>query len=136
MLDGRADVVGVDVALVHPGPRGPVHYIQVSVKKHSSGEEDTWDMPFKQTPNHRLDSSFCCWVARQRLAQKECSFTDAGMRGWRNTVGSLIEMCWLNTTCHGPQLTRICGNNRGVRLHRILDFKQYYLNSIPPTLSH
>ena len=32
-------------------------------------------------------------------------------RGWRNTVGNLIEIVWLNKTCHGPQFTAICGKN-------------------------
>ena len=30
----------------------------------------------------------------------------------------------------------VCVKNRGVRFHRIRDFKQYYLNSIPPTSHH
>ena len=32
----------------------------------------------KQAPNRGLDSSFCCCVARQRLTQQECFFTDTG----------------------------------------------------------
>ena len=55
------------------------------------------------------------------------------VRGWRNTVGNLIELFWLKQTYHGPQFTCICVKNRWVRFHRIRDFKQYYFNSIPPT---
>ena len=54
-------------------------------------------------------------------------------RGWRNTVGNLVELVWLNETYHGLQCTGICANNRGVRLHRVRDFNQYYSNSPPPT---
>ena len=54
-------------------------------------------------------------------------------RGWRNTVGNLIDIFWLNKTYHGPQFTGICVKRRGVRFHRIRDFKQYYFNSTPPT---
>ena len=55
-------------------------------------------------------------------------------RGWRNTVGNLIEIVWLEKAVHGPQLTGgMCVKNRRVRLHRIQGFKQYCFNSIPPT---
>ena len=30
-------------------------------------------------PNQGLESNFCCWIAGQVLAQKECFFTDTGM---------------------------------------------------------
>ena len=52
------------------------------------------------------------------------------MRGWRNTVGSLIEICWLKNNYGWPQFTGICVNNRGIRFNRMQDFKQYYFNSI------
>ena len=55
------------------------------------------------------------------------------MRGWRNTVGNLIEIVWFTEAYHGPQSTGIPVNNRGLRLHRIRDFKLYNFNSIPPT---
>ena len=34
--------------------------IPMPVKKHSSGEEDTWDIQFRTTPNQGLERSFCC----------------------------------------------------------------------------
>ena len=55
------------------------------------------------------------------------------LRGWPNTVGNLIELFWLKTTCHRPQSIGLCVKNRGVRFHRTRDFKQHYFNSIPPT---
>ena len=55
------------------------------------------------------------------------------LRGWRNTVGNLIEIGWLEKACHGPQFTGTCVKHRGVRFRRIRDFKQYCFNSIPPT---
>ena len=79
---------------------------------------------------------------------KACSPTDSGdicagppggsqrrgfMRCLQNTVGNLIEICWPKKAYHRPQLTGICMNNRGVRFHRVRDFKQYCFNSIPPT---
>ena len=36
------------------------------------------------------------------------------VRGWRNTVANLIEICWLRKA-----------KNEGVRFHRIRDFKQH-----------
>ena len=55
------------------------------------------------------------------------------LRGWRNTVGNLIEICWLANKYHcPPHFTGICVNNRVVQFHQIRDFKQYF-NSIPPT---
>ena len=56
----------------------------------------------------------------------------ASSRGWRNTVGNLIELLWLSKTYVRVLSTGIC-NNRAVRFHRIQDFKQYYFISIPPT---
>ena len=55
--------------------------------------------------------------------------------GWRNTVGDLIEfflgqrqpITGLNV------LVYYCMKNRGVRIHRMRNFKQYYFNSIAPT---
>ena len=54
---------------------------------------------------------------------------------WRNTVGNLIEFVWLKKAYHSPQFTGICGENRGVRFHRIRDVKQCLFNSIPPRYS-
>ena len=53
------------------------------------------------------------------------STSSACSRGWRNTVGSLIETSWLKRNYYGPQFTGICAKSRGVRFHRIRDFKQY-----------
>ena len=55
-------------------------------------------------------------------------------RGWRNTVGGL-ESVWLKKAYDGPQFADRCINNKGVRFHRIRDFKQYYFNSVLPNLS-
>ena len=54
-------------------------------------------------------------------------------RGWQNTVGNLIEICWLKKTYRRPEFIGIRVNHRGVRFHRIRDCIRYYFNSIPPT---
>ena len=59
-------------------------------------------------------------------------------RGWRNTVGNLIEIVWFGKeqekeNYHGPQSTGVRVNTRGGRFHRFRDFKQYWFNSILPT---
>ena len=56
------------------------------------------------------------------------------MSGWRNTVGNLIEISWLQTNdIHRLHFTYRCVNNRGVRFHRTRDFKRYYFCNIPST---
>ena len=45
------------------------------------------------------------------------------LRGWQNTVGSLIELNGLNNNYHRPQVTGICVNNRGMHFHRIRHVK-------------
>ena len=35
------------------------------------------------------------------------------MRGWRNSVGNLIELLWLRETYHGLQFTGLCMKHRG-----------------------
>ena len=55
------------------------------------------------------------------------------LRGWRNTVGNLVGILSARNTYHGPRFPGVCVKNRGVRFHRVWDFKQYYFNSIPPT---
>ena len=58
----------------------------------------------------------------------------ACLRGWRNTVGNLIEfLSDPKKTYHRPQLTGISVKSRGAWFHRTRDVKQYYFNSIPPT---
>ena len=47
------------------------------------------------------------------------------MRGWWNAVGNLIEICCLEKAYSGPRFTGIRVKTRGVRFHRIRDFKQY-----------
>ena len=50
-------------------------------QKHYSGENDRWEAMFSEHPiSQELDSSFCCWIAGQLLAQKEfvCSQTPVG----------------------------------------------------------
>ena len=59
--------------------------------------------------------------------------TPSRLRGWRNTIGNLIEFFWLKKQHRGPQFTGICVKDRGVRFHRFRDLKQYDFNSIPPT---
>ena len=56
-----------------------------------------------------------------------------GLRGWRNTSGSLIEIVRLKQAYHRPHVTYICVKHGGVHIHRIRDFKRYYFNCIPPT---
>ena len=68
-----------------------------------------------------------------KRAVREPSRSCASLRGWRSTVGNLIELLWLINTHHRPQLTGTCLKRRGVRFHRIRDLKQYNFNSIPPT---
>ena len=52
--------------------------ILVSVKKHSPLEKNAlWKMGSRSTSG--VESSFCCGIAGQRLAQKECFFTDTGI---------------------------------------------------------
>ena len=55
------------------------------------------------------------------------------LRGWRNTTVANHRNCLAQTKYHGPPFTDMCVKNRGVRFHRIRDFKQYYFNSIRPT---
>ena len=50
-----------------------------------------------------------------------------------HTCESLIEICGLKKTYHGPQYAGLCVKNRGAWFHRIRDIKQYYFNSVPPT---
>ena len=38
-----------------------------------------------RTPNQGLEIRFCCWIAGQGLAQKECFFTDTGI-AWYGVV--------------------------------------------------
>ena len=52
-----------------------------------------------------------------------CHVMPYDMRGWRNTAGNLIEIVWLEKAYHGPQFTGIAMKHRGVRFHRIRDFK-------------
>ena len=57
------------------------------------------------------------------------------MRGWRNTVGNLIELLWLDKPIAGLILPEHAWTTEGyiVRFHPIRNFKQHYFNSIPPT---
>ena len=71
--------------------------------------------------------------ARAPLRQPCWGKAEAALRGWWSTVGSPVEILWLKKTYHGPQFTDICVKHRGVRFHRVRDFKQYYFNSTPPT---
>ena len=61
----------------------------------------------------------------------------AGVSPCREAGGIRLEtssrFCWFTETYNGPQFTGICSKSRGVRFHRIRDFKQYYVDSIPPT---
>ena len=58
------------------------------------------------------------------------------VRGWRSTVGRLIEICWAPkkpTTDHN--LLVYAWKNNGVRFHRIRDFKQLRLQLYSANLS-
>ena len=58
----------------------------------------------------------------------------AESRGWRNTVGDLIELLWLNKNMLQALIYRYMRKHiGGVQFHRIQDFKEYYFNSILPT---
>ena len=46
---------------------------------------------------------------------------------------SLIESLWLNKNLSRAPIYRCTRGTQGVRFHQIRDFKQYYVNSIPPT---
>ena len=59
--------------------------------------------------------------------------SDAALRGWRNTVGHLIEIVWLKNAYRGPQFTGKRVKHGGERFYRFRDFQQSELNSIPPT---
>ena len=42
-------------------------------ERNTPPEKNThWNISFQITNNRRLESSFCCWIAGQGLAQKEC----------------------------------------------------------------
>ena len=55
------------------------------------------------------------------------------LRGWRNTVGSLIEIVWLKKTVHGPQCTGICVNHIGV-FNSTISTVLFQLHSANPSL--
>ena len=55
------------------------------------------------------------------------------MRGWRNTVGNLIEIVWLKKAFHRPRFTGMRMNNGGVRFRRSRDLERYYFDGVPPT---
>ena len=43
-------------------------------------EKKTCGKPsFQSTPDHEAGSESCCWIAEQRLAQRQCFFTDTGI---------------------------------------------------------
>ena len=65
------------------------------------------------------------YMCRERERDQAESPESTVFRGWRNTVGNLTELCWLEHNYDGTQLTGICVINRVVQFHRIRDFKQY-----------
>ena len=61
------------------------------------------------------------------------------VRGWRNTVGKFHRDLLSSKQSLSPAVCHwyiICGKHRGVRFHRIRDFKQHCFISIPPTSHH
>jgi len=87
-------------------------------------------------PSHRQVHG---WVRRRPQASWGCrGVQEAGavaLRGWRSTVGNLIELLGLRKANHRPHFTGIIRvKRRGVRIHRIRDFKQHSFSSIPPNL--
>ena len=40
---------------------------------------------FSKTPHQGLESSFCCWIARRRLAPKECFCSQTPV--WQDVFG-------------------------------------------------
>ena len=72
---------------------------------------------------YKTDSVFCLGGTRklpgcfacERLSQVEEELQKPGklqMRDRRNTVGNLIEICWLKENYHGAQFTGICVKQR------------------------
>ena len=61
----------------------------------------------------------------------------APLRGWRNTVGNLIELLWLCKTYYRLQFTGICVTNRGGKVSsnsrsQTVPVKQHSANLSPP----
>ena len=95
---------------------------------------------------------FCWWCSKSgEFANNMPNFTGWFVKSNANTpftkpplmtymkVGGirvdLIKICWPQQTFRGHQFTGIWVKHRGVRFHRIRDFKLYGFNSIPPTSS-
>ena len=81
---------------------------------------------------------FQSWFSKLSSCPEECFFTDTGMatfwklinlRGWRNTVGNLVDIVRLKQTCQRLQCTGIGMKRRGVRFHRIRGFNKCYFKS-------
>ena len=53
-------------------------------EKHTPPEKRALGILAWQIPKQGLKRGFCCWVAWQWLAQKECVFTDTGVGKWFN----------------------------------------------------
>ena len=51
------------------------------------------------------------------------------MRGWRNTVGNLIDTFGLKKKYHRTRRVDMRVKNGGERFHRIRDFKQYAISA-------
>ena len=47
-------------------------------------------------------------------AVRSVSLSHRFVRGWRNTVGNLIEICWLPKAYHHLHVAAICVNSRGL----------------------
>ena len=92
-----------------------------------------------RAPNRGLEGSLFCRVAgKDRHKRKVASQTPELMfiRGWWNTAGGLIEICWAKKNIRRLQIRGKCVRNRGVRFHRIRDFKQYTISTVfrqPPS---
>ena len=84
------------------------------------------------TPCH-LTAGGCTWLILSHASRK--MHGRSLMRGWRNTVGNLIEFVWLKQAYRRPHAIGTGVKHRGVRFHRIRDVKQYYYKPLSLSLS-
>jgi hypothetical protein len=64
--------------------------MQVFCETNTPPEKKTCAKPsFQSTPDHEAGSESCCWIAEQRLAQRQCFVTDTGI-GANTTSMSIV----------------------------------------------
>ena len=138
--------------IVSLDPRIPTDSANLSLQRYSTMTDESGPSPgrFEQSKGMLCISCVAVlklWIHRGRSAHRlsvailgskpvwvpaNSTYCGIQMRSWRNTVGRLIDVCWLKKSYRGTQFDGIWVNNGGVRFHRIRDFKQYNFNSIPP----